>query len=238
MGKIDQSFTPPRHVAIIMDGNGRWAKRKGFPKIAGHRAGAKSVEEIIKAAREAGIEILTLYTFSTENWKRPKKEVDSLMKLLEAYLDKETEKIAKKGIRVRAIGRIEGLPEGVRDKIKKIENRTKDNKGLLLNLALNYGGRPEITDAAKKIAEEVKAGKLSPEDISEEVFEKYLYTKDIPDPDLLIRTSGEMRLSNFLLWQLSYSEIYVTDTLWPDFRKKDLEKAIIEYQKRERRYGS
>ena len=150
MGKIDQSFTPPRHVAIIMDGNGRWAKRKGFPKIAGHRAGAKSVEEIIKAAREAGIEILTLYTFSTENWKRPKKEVDSLMKLLEAYLDKETEKIAKKGIRVRAIGRIEGLPEGVRDKIKKIENRTKDNKGLLLNLALNYGGRPEITDAAKK----------------------------------------------------------------------------------------
>ena len=238
MGKIDQSLTPPRHVAIIMDGNGRWAKRKGFPKIAGHRAGAKSVEEIIKAAREAGIEILTLYTFSTENWKRPKKEVDSLMKLLEAYLDKETEKIAKKGIRVRAIGRIEGLPEGVRDKIKKIENRTKDNKGLLLNLALNYGGRPEITDAAKKIAEEVKAGKLSPEDISEEVFEKYLYTKDIPDPDLLIRTSGEMRLSNFLLWQLSYSEIYVTDTLWPDFRKKDLEKAIIEYQKRERRYGS
>ena len=237
MGKIDQSLTP-RHVAIIMDGNGRWAKRKGFPKIAGHRAGAKSVEEIIKAAREAGIEILTLYTFSTENWKRPKKEVDSLMKLLEAYLDKETEKIAKKGIRVRAIGRIEGLPEGVRDKIKKIENRTKDNKGLLLNLALNYGGRPEITDAAKKIAEEVKAGKLSPEDISEEVFEKYLYTKDIPDPDLLIRTSGEMRLSNFLLWQLSYSEIYVTDTLWPDFRKKDLEKAIIEYQKRERRYGS
>ena len=130
------------------------------------------------------------------------------------------------------------MPEGVRDKIKKIENRTKDNKGLLLNLALNYGGRPEITDAAKKIAEEVKAGKLSPEDISEEVFEKYLYTKDIPDPDLLIRTSGEMRLSNFLLWQLSYSEIYVTDTLWPDFRKKDLEKAIIEYQKRERRYGS
>ena len=237
MGKIDQPLTP-RHVAIIMDGNGRWAKRKGFPKIAGHRAGAKSVEETIKAAREAGIEILTLYTFSTENWKRPKKEVDSLMKLLETYLDKESERLAKKDIRIKAIGRIEGLPEGVRDKIKKIENRTKDNKGLLLNLALNYGGRPEITDAAKKIAEEVKAGKLSPEDISEEVFEKYLYTKDIPDPDLLIRTSGEMRLSNFLLWQLSYSEIYVTDTLWPDFRKKDLEKAIIEYQKRERRYGS
>ena len=237
MGKIDQPLTP-RHVAIIMDGNGRWAKRKGLPKIAGHRAGAKSVEETIKAAREAGIEILTLYTFSTENWKRPKKEVDSLMKLLETYLDKESERLAKKDIRIKAIGRIEGLPEGVRDKIKKIEEKTKDNKGLLLNLALNYGSRPEITDAAKKIAEEVKIGNLSPEDISEEVFEKYLYTKDIPDPDLLIRTSGEMRLSNFLLWQLSYAEIYVTDTLWPDFRKKDLEEAITEYQKRERRYGS
>jgi undecaprenyl diphosphate synthase len=237
LGKIDRSLSP-RHVAIIMDGNGRWAKKRGLPKIAGHKAGAKSVEETIKAAREAGIEILTLYTFSTENWKRPKKEVDSLMKLLESYLDSEAEKIAKKDIKIKAIGRIEGLPESVRRKISALEEKTKNNKSLLLNLALNYGGRPEITDAAKKIAEDVKKKKLSPEDVSEEVFEKYLYTKGIPDPDLLIRTSGEMRLSNFLLWQLSYTEIYVTDTLWPDFRKKDLDKAITEFQKRERRYGS
>lgn len=236
MGKIDKSSLP-KHIAIIMDGNGRWAKKRYLPKIAGHRAGAKRVEEIIEAAGEIGIQILTLYTFSTENWKRPKKEVDALMNLLGYYLDKKAEKITQKGVRIRAIGRIRSLPHSIQLKLRNIEDKTLKNKGILVNLALNYGGRSEIIDATKKIIEEVKENRINPEDINEENFSDYLYTTSLPDPELLIRTSGEMRLSNFLLWQLSYTEIYVTKKLWPDFGKKDLENAIIDYQKREKRYG-
>lgn len=236
MGKIERSRFP-RHVAIIMDGNGRWAKRRHLPKIAGHRAGIKSVEEVIKAAKEFGIKILTIYAFSTENWKRSKKEIDALMRLLEMYIDRQTERMVKEGIRIRSIGRISGLPDSVQSKLKKIEERTLNNTDILVNLALNYGARSEIVDAAKKIAKRVKQDSLNPDDISEDNFCDYLYTAGIPDPDLLIRTSGEMRVSNFLLWQISYAEIYITKKLWPDFRKKDLEKAILDYRQRERRYG-
>lgn len=236
MGKIDQSKLP-KHIAIIMDGNGRWARKHHFPKIAGHRAGVKSVEEVIKAAKELGVKILTLYTFSTENWKRPKIEIDGLMKLLEDYLDRETEKIAKENVRIRAIGRIAALPPAVQLKLRKIEERTIANNAILVNLALNYGGRSEIVDATRKISEEIKQERLKPDDLSEDKFAGYLYTVGLPDPDLLIRTSGEARVSNFLLWQISYAEIHITKKLWPDFRKKDLEKAILDYQKRQRRYG-
>ncbi len=236
MGKVDRSEFP-HHIAIIMDGNGRWARKRLLPKIAGHRAGIKSVEEIIKAAKELGIKILTLYTFSTENWKRPKREIDALMRLLEVYLDRKAEKIAKEGIRIRAIGRIRGLPAAVQLKLRKIEERTSKNSDILVILALNYGARSEIVDAAKRIARCVKQNKLNPDDISENNFSDYLYTAGLPDPDLLIRTSGEMRISNFLLWQVSYAEIYITKKLWPDFRKKDLEKAILDYRQRGRRYG-
>ena len=234
--QIDQ-LRVPKHIAIIMDGNGRWAKKRHLPKIVGYREGVKRVEEIIRAAKELGIKTLTLYTFSTENWKRPKPEVDALMRLLEDYLDRETERLAKEGVRFRMIGRISHLSSGLQLKIRKSEERTINNRTIFLNMALNYGGRAEIVDATKKIAEAVKRSELDLEDISEESFPNYLYTVGTPDPELLIRTSGEMRVSNFLLWQVSYSEIYVTEKFWPDFRKKDLEKAVIEYQKRERRYG-
>lgn len=220
-----------------MDGNGRWARRRLLPKIAGHKAGIKSVEKIIKAAKELGIKILTLYTFSTENWKRPKKEIDALMRLLENYLDNEIERIAGEGVRIRAIGRITALPSIIQLKLKKAEARTVNNKDIFVNLALNYGARAEIVDATKKIARCVKQNELNPEDISENKFSDYLYTAGLPDPDILIRTSGEMRVSNFLLWQISYTEIYITKKLWPDFRKKDLEKAVLDCQERERRYG-
>ena len=227
----------PHHVAIIMDGNGRWAKKKGLPKIAGHRAGVKSVEESIKGAKESGVKILTLYTFSTENWKRPKYEVNALFKLLENYIDKELESLNKNDIKLSVIGRIDRLPQIVREKLIKAIDRTKDNKSLILNIALNYGSRQEIVDAVKKIAKDHKAGLLELESIDENTFGNYLYTSGMPDPDLLIRTSGEMRVSNFLLWQISYAEIYVTEKLWPDFRKSDFNKAIQEYGMRERRYG-
>lgn len=227
----------PKHIAIIMDGNGRWAKKRGLPKIAGHHAGAKSVEEAITAAREAGVKILTLYAFSTENWSRPKHEVAALFKLLEDYIDRKANDLHKNGIRLSVIGRLEGLPEGVCKKLAAAMDKTRNNGSFMLNLALNYGGRAEIVDAVRKIVSDCREQKLKADLIDEAVFSSYLYTKDIPDPDLLIRTSGEMRVSNFLLWQISYSEIYVTKKLWPDFRKGDLKKAIAEYQKRERRYG-
>lgn len=236
MGKVGLSKVP-EHVAVIMDGNGRWAERRHLPKIAGHKAGVKSVEEIIKAAREFGIKVLTLYAFSTENWKRPRREVGALMGLLENYLDRETEKIAREGIRIHAIGKISGLPPSIRLKLRRIEEKTARNSAILVNLALNYGSRSEIVDAARKIAEEVKKERIRPDDISEENFGDYLYTAGLPDPDLLIRTSGEARVSNFLLWQISYAEVYITKKLWPDFGKKDLRCAILDYQKRERRYG-
>ncbi|MFH1380675.1 MAG: isoprenyl transferase [Candidatus Omnitrophota bacterium] len=236
MGKIDKTRLP-KHIAIIMDGNGRWARKRHLPKIAGHREGVKSVEAAIKASMEIGIKFLTLYAFSTENWKRPKVEIDALMRLLEIYLDRETDRITREGIRIRAIGRIASLSPTLQLKLRKTEERTASNSRITVTLAINYGGRSEIVDAAKKISEDVKIGTIKPEEISENNFGDYLYTTGLPDPDMLIRTSGEMRISNFLLWQISYAEIYVTKKLWPDFRKPDLENAIIEYQRRERRYG-
>lgn len=227
----------PKHVAVIMDGNGRWALRRGLPKIAGHQAGAKAAEEVMAAAGELGVKILTLYTFSTENWKRPKEEVNALFKLLEDYLDKEGDRLNKNNIKLQVIGRIHELPDSLQAKIAKQIEKTKNNTGLVLNLALNYGGRPEIIDVVRAIAKDVKSGRIDSADLDEKLFSNYLYTKDLPDPDLLIRTSGEYRLSNFLLWQLSYAEIYVVDTLWPDFKKADFKKAVSEYQKRERRFG-
>ena len=231
------SLKLPRHVAIIMDGNGRWARKRGLPRLAGHRAGVKRVEQIIQAAQEFGIKVLTFYAFSTENWKRPKREIDGLMRLLENYLDRETERVTREGIRIRAIGKIHALPATVQLKIRRAEEKTRDNKKIFVNLALNYGSRIEIIDACKKICEDVKRNALTIDEIKEETFSDYLYTAGLPDPDLLIRTSGEMRISNFLLWQISYAELHVTNKFWPDFGKKDLEKAILDYQDRERRYG-
>ncbi len=220
-----------------MDGNGRWAKERGLPRIAGHRAGAKSVKEAIKGAKESGVKVLTLYTFSTENWKRPKHEVAALFKLLEDYIDKEIKDLQENDIRLSVIGRLEALPQTTQKKIRDAIEKTKDNKSLVLNIALNYGSRTEIVDAVREIASDYQSQRLKIEDINETTFSNYLYTKDIPDPDLLIRTSGEMRVSNFLLWQISYAEIYVTKKLWPDFKKNDFKKAIREYRSRERRYG-
>jgi undecaprenyl diphosphate synthase len=228
----------PKHIAIIMDGNGRWAKERRLPKIIGHKKGSESVREILKACGELGIKYLTLYTFSTENWKRPQKEVAGLMRLLETLLDKETKNLNKNNVRLNIIGRVQDLPEGLRAKLKRSMETTRDNTGVTLTLALSYGGRTEIVDGVKRVIDDVGSGRIKPEDINEENFNNYLYTFNMPDPDLLIRTSGEMRISNFLLWQMSYSEFYITKKLWPDFKKTDLEKAIREYQKRQRRYGA
>ena len=227
----------PTHVAIIMDGNGRWAKARHLPKVMGHIEGAKTVEIIMNAAKSLGIKILTLYAFSTENWKRSKKEIDALMKLLKDYLSRFSQKLKKEGVRLNVIGDILALPLDVQEKLRKALDLTKGNSSFILNLALNYGSRKEILEAAKTISREYKSGSLDIEKLEEDDFSRYLYTKDLPDPDLLIRTSGEMRLSNFLLWQLSYSEIYITKKLWPDFKKKDLVEAIEAYQARDRRYG-
>lgn len=227
----------PEHVAVIMDGNGRWASQRGLPRIAGHRAGAKSVQEAIKGAKESGVKILTLYTFSTENWKRPKHEVQALFKLLENYIDTQADDLTKNNIRLSVIGKLEGLPDSVRKKLNIIMEKTKDNTALILNLALNYGARTEIVDAVRAIVGDCVSKKISSEEIDEKSFSGYLYTKNLPDPDLLIRTSGEMRLSNFLLWQLSYSELYISKKLWPDFKKRDFLEAVKEYQSRQRRYG-
>lgn len=227
----------PQHVAIIMDGNGRWARSRHLPRIAGHRAGVKTAQAVIEAARGLGIKILTLYTFSTENWNRPKTEVDALFKLLEEYLKKAQDKFNANNIRFQVIGETKALPPSVTAKIGEIEKSTKDNIGLTLNLALNYGSRHEIIEAVRKISAEVKEGKLKIDDIDENSFAGYLYTEGMPDPDLLIRTSGELRVSNFLLWQIAYSELYVTKKLWPDFNAGDFKRSIAEYQKRERRFG-
>lgn len=228
----------PLHIAVIMDGNGRWARKRGLPRVMGHRAGMKSVKEVIKSCRELGIKHLTLYAFSSENWKRPKEEVETLMRFLNEYLDKELPSFIKNGIKLNFIGRINGLPDFVRPILKKSTEDTKNCGAMTLNVALNYSGRSEIVDAAKKFASQVKAGKLDVDDLDEGSFGGFLYTAGQPDPDLLIRTSGEMRVSNFLLWQISYAELYVTPKLWPDFRKDDLIDAVKEYQKRERRFGA
>lgn len=228
----------PQHIAVIMDGNGRWAKKRGLPRVMGHRAGMKAVREAIKSCRELGIKYLTLYAFSSENWKRPKEEVETLMRFLNEYIDSELPSFIKNGIKLNFIGRTDGLPDFVRPKLKKAMEDTGDCGGMTLNIALNYSGRSEIVDAAKKFASQVKTGKLDADDLDEGSFGGFLYTAGQPDPDLLIRTSGEMRISNFLLWQISYAELYVTPKLWPDFRKEDLVDAVTEYQKRERRFGA
>lgn len=227
----------PQHVAIIMDGNGRWAKARHLPRVAGHRAGVKTAQAVIEAAGGFGIKILTLYTFSTENWKRPKNEVGALFGLLKEYLNKARDKFNENNIKFHVIGKTSELPPSIIAKIDEIEKSTKNNTGLTLNLALNYGARHEIIEAVRKISAEVKEGKLKIEDIDENSFAAYLYTRGMPDPDLLIRTSGELRVSNFLLWQIAYSELYVTKKLWPDFKSGDLKRSIAEYQKRERRFG-
>jgi undecaprenyl diphosphate synthase len=227
----------PRHVAIIMDGNGRWARKQGLPRIAGHREGMNTLKEIITCSNELGINVVTLYAFSTENWKRPSWEVEFLMRLPEEYLKTELQPLIEKNVVIRAMGDLEQLPAVTKRAIKNALQATKDNTGMILNFALNYGGRTEILNAVKKIAERVQEGALKPEEISEDLFIRYLYTGDLPDPDLLIRPSGELRISNFLLWQLAYTELWFTRTLWPDFKKEHFLKAILDYQERERRFG-
>ena len=227
----------PRHVAVIMDGNGRWAKERGLPRIEGHRRGAESARAIIKAALGVGIRYLTLYTFSVENWNRPKSEVDAIMKYLAYYLKKETPELDRSNVRLEAIGQIHRLPEPVQKQLEKSRQQLSKNTGLTLVLALSYGARAEIVDASRAIAEKVQSGDLVPEEVTETMFGMHLYTSQIPDPDLLIRTSGEMRLSNFLLWQVSYAEMVVTETLWPEFRKAAFYKSLEEFAKRHRRFG-
>lgn len=227
----------PEHVAVIMDGNGRWAKQRGMPRAVGHRQGVESVRAIITAAPELGIKVLTIYAFSTENWKRPALEVQALMGLLKTFLKGELAALNENGVRIRCIGQRDRLPDEVRTILEEAIARTSDNTGLVLNLALSYGGRAEITAAARKLAEECRAGRLHPEEISEEMLSAHLDTAGLPDPDLLIRTGGESRLSNFLLWQLSYAEIFITETLWPDFRKEQLQIALDDFRGRQRRFG-
>jgi undecaprenyl diphosphate synthase len=227
----------PRHVAIIMDGNGRWAARRSLPRVAGHRAGADAVRRTVETAARLEIECLTLYAFSTENWRRPRFEIRALMDLLVEFLRKELHSLKENNIQFRMIGRSEELHISVLEQIRKAELSTFQNAGLRLNIALNYGARAEIVDAVRKITAEAAAGRLRPDDVDEDLISKNLYTRTLPDPDLLIRTSGEMRISNFLLWQIAYSELVVTDTLWPDFGERDLLSALIDYQKRDRRYG-
>jgi undecaprenyl diphosphate synthase len=227
----------PRHVAIIMDGNGRWAELRGLPRIAGHSEGIKSVREIIKLFIELGINALTIYAFSQENWKRPPHEINALMGLLEQYLQSEMEGLIEQGARFRTIGQVNALPASALNWVRRVENETAHLDRLNLTVALSYGGRTEIIDAVRRLAHDCTAGKLKPDDIDEGLLEGYLSTQGLPDPDLLIRTSGEARLSNFLLWQLAYTEMYFTPTLWPDFRRREALLALLEYQKRERRFG-
>lgn len=227
----------PTHVAVIMDGNGRWAKLRHLPRVEGHRMGVESVRAIVRACGEFGIKYLTLYAFSVENWNRPKDEVDTLMKYLARYLKNEIGELNKNNVRLEVIGQIYRLPEFVQEQLKKTQAALSKNNGLTLILALSYGGRTELVEATRAIARQAKEGKLEPEEINEQVIAQYLYTRHFPDPDLLIRTSGEMRVSNFLLWQISYAEFVVTPTLWPDFRKPQLIEALEEYGRRHRRFG-
>lgn len=227
----------PRHVAIIMDGNGRWAQQRGLPRLAGHEQGSKSIRACVEAAMEAGVEYLTLYAFSSENWKRPALEVQGLMLLLERFLDEKMREMKEEGVRLQAIGRISELPEVCQRKLAQVIESTKDNRKLTVVLALSYSSRVEIVDAIKGLVRDAKDGKISEADITADLFSQRLYTAEIPDPDLLIRTSGEMRISNFLLWQLSYTEIHVAEKLWPDFGKQDFLDALEDFTGRNRRYG-
>ena len=234
--KIDPEKLP-RHIAVIMDGNGRWAQQRSLPRIAGHRAGVEAVRQTVETCRELGVPVVTLYAFSRENWQRPKWEVKALMGLLAQYLRSEIKKLKDNDIALRAIGNLSLLPDKVRELLVRAEEQTAVCRTMVLNLALSYSGRSEIIRAVRNLVQDVLQGKVAAEGIDEALFEKYLYTQGLPDPDLLIRTSGEYRLSDFLIYQLAYAEIYVTKTLWPDFRKKDLVAAISEYQNRERRFG-
>lgn len=227
----------PQHIAIIMDGNGRWAQERLLPRAAGHRKGASTVRNICYACADRGVKVLTLYMFSTENWKRTQEEVGALMGLIDRTLRKELAELNRRGVRVRVSGRVEGLPSALRGTIDGHLGATASNDDLILNMAINYGGRAEIVDAARALAREVQAGTLDPEAITEELLAAKLYTAGLPDPDLLIRTGGDMRISNFLLWQVAYSEIYVTPTLWPDFSEEELDRALATFAARERRFG-
>lgn len=227
----------PYHVAIIMDGNGRWAQARGLPRGMGHRAGVESLKKIVSVCLELGIKVLSVYAFSTENWKRPQEEINTLMNLLCEYIQKELNDLHKHNVQVRAIGHIEELPLAAQRELEKAQKLTANNEKLILNIALNYGGRLEIVDAARKIAIKVKQGELQPSDIDEALFKQYLYTANLPDPDLLIRPAGEYRLSNFLLWQAAYTEFWSTSVYWPDFRPKHFLQALVDFQKRERRFG-
>ncbi len=240
MNSSDFSLTPeslPKHVAIIMDGNGRWAKKRALNRIRGHREGTESVRDIVQVSREVGVKFLTLYAFSTENWKRPSMEVAALMKLLKNFLKSELSEMMENSICLNAIGDIKKLPYDVLDVLSEVMDATRQNQGMILNLALSYGSRHELVRAARHIANQVKEGQLEPDEITEELLSSNLYTHNMPDPDVLIRTSGEMRVSNFLLWQIAYSEIFVTKTLWPDFRREEFIQILSDYQKRERRFG-
>ncbi|KXG75785.1 isoprenyl transferase [Thermotalea metallivorans] len=236
VGNIDLENLPV-HIAIIMDGNGRWAKKRGLPRTAGHKAGVEALRDIIRTCSRLGIKYLSLYAFSTENWKRPQEEVNGLMQLLVLYLRKEVEELHENHVKINVIGDIQGLPENARQEVEAAVARTENNDGLVVNIALNYGGRAEIIQAVKEISRRAKRNELDIEAIDEEIFSKFLYTKGIPDPDLVIRPSGELRISNFLLWQIAYSEFWFSNIYWPDFTGKNLVEAIIDYQKRDRRYG-
>jgi undecaprenyl diphosphate synthase len=228
----------PAHIAIIMDGNGRWARKRSLPRAAGHKAGVEAVRTTVETCTRLGIQALTLYAFSVENWKRPRAEVDTLWRLLRVYLRRELPEILSNGIRFSCMGRLDGLPPQVRQELQNTIDATAHNRGMRLNVAINYSGRAELVDAINAIVEDARLeGRLRDLRVDEEAIASRLYTADLPDPDLLIRTSGEMRISNFLLWQIAYAELYVTDTLWPDFRRADLMHAILDYQKRDRRFG-
>jgi undecaprenyl diphosphate synthase len=227
----------PAHIAIIMDGNGRWASARGLPRHRGHRAGAESVREVVEGAAQAGVPMLTLFAFSQENWNRPEREIASLMSLLQRYVLREQAELKRQGVEVRVFGDLERLAAGPRAAVRQIESATRGGSVLRLNLMISYSGRAELVRAARRLAERVRRGGLEPEGISESDLAAELYTAEFPDPDLLIRTSGEQRISNFMLWQLAYTELYISGVLWPDFRREDLYKAILDYQKRERRFG-
>ncbi len=234
---MNENQSGPKHIAVIMDGNGRWANARGLPRKAGHRAGAEAVREAVEICQDLNIDYLTLYAFSSENWDRPEDEVKALMKLLERFLKTKAREIAKKNVRLRAIGRLHLLPDHVRVELDRVIEDTQHNNGLTLVLALSYGSREEIVDATKSLAQKITRQEITPDEITNETIAEHLYTSDLPDPDLLIRTSGELRLSNFLLWQLSYAEIFISQKNWPDFRKADFEEAIQEFTRRNRRFG-
>jgi undecaprenyl diphosphate synthase len=233
VGQIDLKRVPA-HVAVIMDGNGRWAQGRNLPRIEGHRAGIKSVQEIVETSARLGIQALTLYAFSKENWKRPKREIAAVFRILEQYLKREYAVMMENNLKLRVLGQREGLPESVVKELDRVERMTRDNSRMVVALALNYGGRTEIIDAVKAI---LASGRIAPAALTEDVFSGFLYTAGLPDPDLVIRTSGELRISNFLLWQIAYAEIWTTPTYWPDFRRRHLFQAVLEFQKRERRFG-